>query len=123
MQHVSTCFIWEHTSLSIHDEEKGIMELPSSFTKQDIYEQFCYEQGWKICSDTKGKYPKLKGFLIQENDNLLWPAGSECLPVCAWQSFMQAWNKDVMNLQIRKPSEDICGKCLIFKNAFRSTGK
>ena len=52
----ATMLIRELTSISIRDEEKGILELPPLYTKRKLYEWYCYENGWIAKSDNRGNY-------------------------------------------------------------------
>jgi hypothetical protein len=84
--------------LSAGEEEK--IELPTHMTKRGLYKQFCWERGWKLVSDNKGKYtrtPRLHDTEFLE--------GSERKEVCAWSSFEKYWKEKHPNLKIRASSD------------------
>jgi hypothetical protein len=41
----------------LRDEGKDAVDLPSKFTKRIIYKLYCYESGWVIKANNKGRYP------------------------------------------------------------------
>ncbi len=52
----ATRFIREITGMSLREAEEGTVQLPSSFTKQKLYAEYCYSRGYKIKSDANGSY-------------------------------------------------------------------
>ena len=50
---------------------------------------------------------------------MLWPEGSEVLPVCSWSMFKIVWKIHFPSLKIHPKSEEICGECQVYKNQFK----
>ena len=115
----ATRFIREITGMSLRNEEDGLVELPSSFTKRKLYAEFCFSRGYKVKSTAKGSYGPMKDFLLRPFDELLWPADSTPLPVCSWTDFRMIWKKHFPKLGIRNPCEDTCGECVKIRNSFK----
>ncbi len=74
-------FIREKTSVGLQNEEKGVVELPVSMTKQSIYTGWCYSQGFKAKADAKGNFGSVGMFEQRPNDDILWPVGSDGVPL------------------------------------------
>ena len=51
--------IRELKSIGLCDSEKGVVELPSCFTKRSLFERFYSAHGSIVKSDSIGKYPIL----------------------------------------------------------------
>jgi hypothetical protein len=114
----ATRFIREVTGMSLRNTEERLVELPSHFTKRQLYAQYCFTRGYKVKADAKGSYGRLSEYNFREYDDDLWPPGSEPLPVCSWSDFLRFWKSDVPHLKIRNPCEDTCGECFKIKNSF-----
>jgi hypothetical protein len=52
-------------------------------------------------------------------DDLLWEANVETTEIVAWWTFRQIWKEHCPKIRIRKPCNETCGECTIFRNAFR----
>ena len=77
----ATRFVRELTGIGVRDEERNGVTLPAFYSKRKMYEEFCFINGWKVKSDNRGVYPRLKDYPEQpfddENgDMALWPTGS-----------------------------------------------
>jgi hypothetical protein len=118
-QVTATRFVREQTGLTTRDDNDDYVELPSHFSKRKIYEQFCFEMGWKAKPSAKGGYGRVTDYKPREVDDTLWPEGSESLPVPSWKGFNDIWDDKFPNLKIRSPSEDICGECYLYSHSFR----
>jgi hypothetical protein len=59
------------------------VDLPSNTTKYELYKQFCFDRGWAIKSDNKGRYPKFKDYTKHMADDMFWPAYAETYEVCS----------------------------------------
>jgi hypothetical protein len=57
------------TKHELCDEEKDTVDLPSNFTKRNLYEQYCYGRGRAPKADNKGRYPKLQDFPKRKKDD------------------------------------------------------
>jgi hypothetical protein len=47
------------TKTELRDEDIGAVDLPSNTTKREMYELYCFNWGWTVKSDNKGRYPKV----------------------------------------------------------------
>jgi hypothetical protein len=115
----ATRIIRSLTKQELRDEEKGGVDLPSNTTKLELYEKFCFDRGWAIKSDNKGRYPKLKDYTNRMADGMFWPADAETSEVCSWFSFRKFLKDHCGNIRIRRPCNNTCGKCTIYRNPFR----
>ncbi len=84
----ATRFIRERTSVGIRNEEKGIVELPASMSKQSIYIGWCYSQGYKAKANAKGSFGSVTDYELRQYDDILWPKGSQSV-ICSWSSFLK----------------------------------
>ena len=94
------------------DDDDKQCELPTSMSKRSCYCNFCHERGWVIQFDAKGVVSS------KEETNV-----GEGQPIPSWTTYYKFWANQYKDLLIRKPSEDICGECWCFANAFRSRHK
>jgi hypothetical protein len=115
----ATHFIREITGMSLRNEEDGLVELPSSFTKRKLYAEFCFSRGYKVKSTAKGSYGPMKDFALRPFDEVFWPEGSTPLSICSWTDFRKLWKKHFPKLGIRNPCEDTCGECVKICNSFK----
>ncbi|CAB9511400.1 hypothetical protein SEMRO_483_G152000.1 [Seminavis robusta] len=98
-----------NTAIELREEEKDVVELPSSMTKRCLYNRFIGELGWKIKWDNKGRL--LKKVEIPDKEQKVTASQ---LP--SWSSFRRFWKKEYPKLVIQKPSADICDQCYVFAN-------
>ena len=73
--------------VELRDTNIDLIELPSSFTSRSLYSRFCWERGYAIKADAKGKLPKLSEYPHREHDVDSWPPGSSPLPIPSWLWF------------------------------------
>jgi hypothetical protein len=52
-------------------------------------------------------------------DDMWWPQDTEQAEVCFWFSFQTIWKEHFPNIRIRRPCNDTCGECAVFRNALR----
>jgi len=109
------------TGTGVRDSEKGYVQLPSSFSKRQIYKNFCFKNGWIATSDSNGNYNHQKDFEKRSHDDELgdmasWPTGSLPQKVCAYSTFFRIWSDYLPFITIRPPSLDTCMQCHIFRN-------
>jgi hypothetical protein len=102
------------TKFKLREGEKGIIDLPNSITKRNLFEKWCFLRGWKAILDNIGDYK----FEERNTKETFW---EECdtLKICSWWKFRDLWNRHLPHVCIRTPCYETCGKCTIFKNAFR----
>jgi hypothetical protein len=115
----TTRIIHSLTKQELRDKEKGGVVLPLNTTHLELYEKFCFDRGWEIKSYTKGRYPNLKDYTNRMVDDMFWPADAETSEVCSSFSFRKLWKDHCANISIHRPCNDTCGKCTIYRNAFR----
>jgi hypothetical protein len=115
----ATHFVREESGTTTRDDDVDTVELPSHYSKRTIYERFCYSRGWIAKCTKKGNYGKVADYAKRPYDDVLFPEGSEYLDVPAWSSFCDVWAEEFPKMKIRSPSEDICGECYMYRNAFR----
>ena len=109
----ATRFIRFLTGWSIRDNDRGNIQLPSSFTKRQIYAKYCYNSGWIAKCDYKGNYSSLGNYRMRENDEYngemaSWPFGMVRKEICAFGTFCKIWNDYLPFISIRPPSLDTC---------------
>ena len=117
----ATRFIRFLTRIEIRDEEKGFVQLPSCYTKRQMYKNYCFGRGWIAKSDHKGNYSVISDYTRRRNDDELgdmasWPTGSVCQKVCSFSTFLNIWTSYLPYLSIRPPSLDTCMQCHVFRN-------
>jgi hypothetical protein len=95
------------------------VDLPSNFTKRNLYEQYCYGRGWAPKADNKGRYPKLQDFPKQKKGDVIWEDDMDTEEIVSWWSFRHIRHEDLPNISSRAPCSDTCGECTILCNAFR----
>ena len=59
----ATRFIRELTGVGIRDSEVDVKLLPTYFTKRNCYMKYCYGLGYKVKTDSKGNYGKIKDYV------------------------------------------------------------
>jgi hypothetical protein len=118
----ATRIIRSLTKQELWDEEKGAVDMPSNTTKRELYENYYFNRGWAMKSDTKVCYPKLQEYKNRKNrknDEMFWTSYAAPSGVCSSCSFQEVWNEHCQNVCIRRPYNDKCGECTVFRNAFR----
>jgi hypothetical protein len=104
----ATRLVRELTGIGLRAGEEEKIELPTHMTKRGLYRKFCWERGWKLVSDSKGKYTRTHRPYDTE-----FPEGSEREEIGAWSSFEKYWKEKYPNIKIRASSENICSECHI----------
>eukprot|EP00978_Attheya_sp_CCMP212_P039671 scaffold208562_cov36-Attheya_sp.AAC.1 len=115
----ATRVVRERTKATLRDCNVDLVELPSSMTKRNLYEQFCYGRGYKMQVTATGSYGPLNEANVREVDpeDDSWPEGSVPLPICSYGYFWSYWKRNFPNLAIRPPSRDTCDECFGYSNA------
>ena len=86
-------FVRTIAGCELRDEEKGILELPPSYTKRKLYERFCFENGWIASADAKGNYSAWNQYKLRPHDDIneemaAWPSETSVTQViCSWATF------------------------------------
>jgi hypothetical protein len=112
----ATRFVREITGTTLRDAEVDAIELPSNMAKRKIYRDFCFDRGYLPKADAKSSYGAVRNYQLRPYEDLLWPEGSEPLPICSWQGFLGVWKDHFPKLTIRNPCEDTCGECTKIRN-------
>jgi hypothetical protein len=87
-----------------------VVEFRIAMTKQGIYKRLCYIHNYKINFNLFGAYPKVEEYPIPYDfDDILWPLGSEPLPVYSWSSFLKNWKAKYPNLINCQPYKNVRG--------------
>ena len=98
----------------LNECQTDMVELPAYMTKRKLYETYCYQGGYCVKPQARGKYGRVSLYQIREDVDR-----EEVYPVCSWTYFWLFWKKHYSNIKICPPSDDICGDCVIFKNRFK----
>ena len=115
----ATLFVWNNCGFELKKEEEETVHLPTSMSKINLYEKWCFRRGYKIRSDAKGRYEKLENYCLRENHPVLCPEGTVPDPVCSWYGFRNIWKKHFGYMKIRSRSEDVCDECFVYRNKFK----
>ena len=91
-------------NIDLRDDDEEVLELPTCFTKQGLYNHYLLQLGWTFTYDNNGK-------VVDKT------ASSEDLPnPASWPTFLSFWNESYPKLVIPNPAEDICNECFRFAN-------
>jgi hypothetical protein len=52
-------------------------------------------------------------------DDIFWEDNVVTSDVCYWWSFWQIWKEHCPHIRIRRPCNDTCGECTVYRNDFR----
>jgi hypothetical protein len=69
--------------------------------------------------ENKGRYPKVSEYPRRKTDYTFWETDVKVLDVCTQWSFRELWKEHCPNIGVRRPCNDTCGECTVYKNAFR----
>ena len=112
----ATRVIREATGVGLRDEEIDTVELPSSFSKRQLYYRYCFHNGYVVKSDAKGNMPSMKNHKVRTTFDIHYPEGSVPKPVCDWKAFRTFWKDNYPKMTIRPPSHDTCAECWKYRN-------
>ena len=120
----ATRFIRLESGTALRDSDVDMLQLPSFYSKRQLYERYCYDRGWEVRAFNDGSYPPVKKYKRRKNDfedgdMALWPLGSEPLEVCSWPTFIRIWRNHLPHLKIRSPSLDTCTTCDVMTKSLR----
>lgn len=109
---------------TMRDTNDKVVYLSPSLTKRKSYERFCYETGWMIRVNNQGaleskveRYPGVPSHELP----VLGPCGlSFCPEIPSWTAYRTFWANHYPFLKVSRPSEDICGMCFQFHQAYKS---
>lgn len=102
----ATRVVREVSGVTLRDDEVGTVELPSSWTKRQLYSRYCFQRGWNVRADARGCLPKLQNYPVRPFNDSDWPTGSEPIPVPSRIYFDKYWKKNFPLMKIRSPSAD-----------------
>ena len=83
----ATRVINEATGVGLCDEEINRVELPSSFSKHQLYYCYFFHNSYVVKSDVKGNMPSMKTYNVRTMFDVHFPEGSVPKPVCNWKGF------------------------------------
>jgi hypothetical protein len=58
------------TKNELCNKEKGDADLYLNNSKRKMYRQYCYNQGWVVKSDNKGRYPMVADYPKRKTDDI-----------------------------------------------------
>lgn len=91
-------------AMKLRDDDADLLELPTSFTKRNLYCRYVVEQGWTFKLDSTGRVVDKTAV----DEDLDEPA--------SWPTFLTFWKKNHPKLVIPNASEDICNECFVYAN-------
>jgi hypothetical protein len=94
----------DRVEVALRDDDTELLELPTCYTKRNMYQQYTIEQGWVFKLDSKGK-------VISKT-----PADEELEEPASWPTFLNFWKTHYPKLVVPRPSEDICNECFLYAN-------
>jgi hypothetical protein len=116
----ATRIVQDETGGGVRDQDVELKELPTHFTKRQIYYRYCFERGHKAeLQDHKGNIKLTLRAHDDDEENPLWPTGSVVSRIIGWTTFRRFWKRNYGNLVLPNPRQDICGECFILANSFR----
>ena len=95
---------------------------PPQLTKRQLYSRFCFERGWAVKADGKGKLPKIKNYPVREVSDE-WPEGSVPKKVPSRRFFQDFWKDNYPKVMLRPRSSDTCAQCWKYSNELRSLSR
>ena len=118
----ATKVVRTRTGVALRDDD-DIIELPSSYSKRNLYARFMLMLGWKVKPDGAGNFGKLRDYEPRPFDED-WVDG-EATPVspCSFESFRRFWLEHYPKLKIREPSYDTCSTCFKYSNSLAALTK
>jgi hypothetical protein len=75
----ATRLVREITGIGLRAGEEERTVLPTHMTKRGLYKTFCWEQGWKMVTDARGKYTS-----TPRPPDAAFPEGTEPKDIMAW---------------------------------------
>jgi hypothetical protein len=87
--------------------------LPSSLSKRNCYEKYCYSLGVKIKVNNRGNI--VSRVAVDPDASLL-----KIPSIPSWKAYLNYWTKHYPNLKVSRPSEDVCNYCYAFVNIYKS---
>ncbi len=102
------------TTIGIRDLDLTLIHLPSYFTKRQLNETFCFQNGYKVKAFSDGSYMPVNEYKLRDHDDgeiALWPVGLEPQLIYSWLLFLHIWKAYLPNLKIKPSSLDTCNMC------------
>ena len=93
-----------------------IVELPSSYTKRQLYAKFLFECGWLVKPKGNGSFGPMSEYTIRLDSEEWTEADNGRIPPCSFETFRQLWSSKFPKLRIRSPSYDTCTTCFKYCN-------
>ena len=96
--------------------DDDIVELPSSFTKRQLYAKFLFECGWVVKPKGNGSFGPIKHYETRPDSDEWSEAENGRVAPCSFETFRSLWLEKFPKLRIRSPSYDTCSTCFKFSN-------
>ena len=104
-------------------DDDDITELPSSYTKRQLYCRLMYEMGWSVVAHNNGSFGKLRDYQERKFGED-WVEGVDTPETpFSFTTFLQYWSVHYPKLKIRKPSYDTCVLCFTYCNKLSSMSR
>ena len=101
------------TGIALRNDDE-IVELPSCFSKRQLYCKFLYGCGWVVKPKGNGSFGPIKEYdLRKDGDDWVGTDENRIAP-CSFSTFCIFWHKNFPKLQIRSPAYDTCATCFKF---------
>jgi hypothetical protein len=117
-----TRFVCNLLHVSVGCNQEAIIELPTYFSKRQLYSQYCFSRGFKVKPNLCGSYGRISEYELREVDDVLWPSDSMCGSVCSWKDFLEIWKMEFPHLTIRNVFLHASIECTKIKNALYANG-
>ena len=104
-------------------DDDDITELPSSYSKRQLYCRLMLELGWSVVADNNGSFGKLRDYEERKFDED-WVEGVNTPETpFTFSTFLEYWKTHYPKLKIRKPSYDTCVLCFKYRNNLSSISR
>ena len=101
------------TGIALRNDDE-IVELPSCFSKRQLYCKFLYECGWVVKPKGNGSFGPIKEYDLQKDGDDWVGTDENRIAPCSFSTFCIFWHKNFPKLQIRLPAYDTCATCFKF---------
>ena len=87
------------TGIALHNED-DIVELPSCFSKRQLYCRFLYGCGWVVKPKGNGSFGPINEYKLREDSDDWVGSDENVLAPCSFETFRSFWEKKYPKLQI-----------------------
>ena len=104
------------SGIGLRDAEVDVVDLPSCYTKRQLYARFLHEIGWIVRPKVNGSFGKIADYEQRPFDEF-WIEGEDVpTPACSFETFRAFWAKNFPKLKIRSPVYNTCSLCYQYSN-------